>query len=245
MRRVAPDGAGYLLDDGSPGGLHVDAAVLAGPAWISARLLSSLAPAPAALLASIDHASVAMVTMAFPEEAVPRALDASGFVVPRPEGLTMTGCTWADRKWAHLRRPGQVLLRVSAGRVDNDDGALPDDELVHRLKTDLATTMGITAEPSELRIHRWPRSFPQFAPGHLARMATALDELCSLHPRLALAGAALSGVGVPACIGTGRAAARRLASSGPSAVGSTDGRDDAPVASSAAHPAPDGVHAGA
>jgi oxygen-dependent protoporphyrinogen oxidase len=137
-------------------------------------------------------------------------LDASGFVVPRPEGLTMTGCTWADRKWGHLRQPGQVLMRVSAGRVDNDDAALPDDELIGRLRADLATTMGITAEPSELRIHRWPRSFPQFAPGHLPRMARALDDLSAAHPGLTLAGAALAGVGVPACIGTGRAAARRL-----------------------------------
>lgn len=210
VRRIAPDDGGYLLDDGSPGGLHADAAVLAGPAWVSARLLSTLAPTTAAVLAAVEHASVAMATMAFPDEAVPRALDASGFVVPRPEGLTMTGCTWADRKWAHLRRSGQVLLRVSAGRVDNDDAALPDDELVRRLRSDLHTTMGITAEPSELRIHRWPRSFPQFAPGHLARIARALDELQADHPRLALAGAALSGVGVPACIGTGRAAAERL-----------------------------------
>jgi oxygen-dependent protoporphyrinogen oxidase len=41
-------------------------------------------------------------------------------------------------------------------------------------------------------------------------MARALDELTASHPGLAVAGAALAGVGVPACIGTGRAAARRL-----------------------------------
>ncbi|MGD9797527.1 MAG: protoporphyrinogen oxidase [Acidimicrobiia bacterium] len=210
VERLVPDGGGYLVDDGSPDGLAVDGVVLAGPAWVSARLLSGLAPAPAAVLASVEHASVALVTMAFDEASVTRALDASGFVVPRPEGLTMTGCTWADRKWGHLRRPGQVLMRVSAGRVDNDDAALPDDELVDRLRSDLATTMGLRAAPTALRIHRWPRSFPQFSPGHLSRMARALDELSTLRPGLTVAGAALAGVGVPACIGTGRAAAARL-----------------------------------
>jgi oxygen-dependent protoporphyrinogen oxidase len=239
VRGIAPDGDGYLLDDGTPGGARADAVVLAGPAWVSARLLDRLAPGPAAVLASVAYASVALVAMAFPEEAVTRELDASGFVVPRPEGLTMTGCTWADRKWAHLRRPGQVLLRVSAGRVDNDDAALPDDELVGRLRADLATTMGLTAAPSELRIHRWPRSFPQFPPGHLPRMAAALDELGAAHPRLAVAGSALAGVGVPACIGTGRAAARRLRTAPAAGPGGTgperraDGREgpvDAPRA---------------
>jgi protoporphyrinogen/coproporphyrinogen III oxidase len=190
---------GHVVDAGG--------VVLALPAWHAAPLLGDLAPTASKVLGDIDYASVAMTTLAFAEDDVPGPLDASGFLVPRPEGRTISGCTWADRKWAHLRRPGQVTLRVSAGRVDNRDADLPDDELLQRIRADLAVTMGITADPTDVRIHRWPRSFPQYAPGHLDRVATATAELTATLPRLALAGAALAGVGIPACIGSGRQAA--------------------------------------
>jgi oxygen-dependent protoporphyrinogen oxidase len=214
VHALAGDGAGYLLDDGSPGGLAADRVVLAAPATVTAGLLAPTAPEASTILGAVAYASVALVTLAFAEDAVRRPLDASGFVVPRPEGLTMTGCTWADRKWAHLRRPGQVLVRASAGRVDNDDAALPDDELVGRLLADLATTMDLRDEPTAVAVHRWPASFPQYAPGHLDRMARARRIVRDALPGVALAGAALAGVGIPACIGTGRAAADEVATRG-------------------------------
>ncbi|MDN5860227.1 MAG: protoporphyrinogen oxidase, partial [Pseudonocardia sp.] len=49
---------------------------------------------------------------------------------------------------------------------------------------------------------------PQYAPGHLDRVA-AIER--GLPPGLAVAGAALHGVGVPACVATARAAAERIA----------------------------------
>ena len=69
----------------------------------------------------------------------------------------------------------------------------------------------VRGEPLDVAVHRWPRAFPQYAPGHLERMR-GLQE--TLPPHLALAGAALGGVGIPACIGTGRDAAQRLRLSG-------------------------------
>jgi len=201
--QLARDGKGYRV-----GGVEAEGIVLAVPAGAAATLIGDHAPGASTTLAAVRYASVALATMAFPEGAVDRPLDASGYLVPRPSGLTMTACTWADRKWAHLRRPGQVLLRASAGRVDNRDADLDDDALVARLRSDLATTMGLRGEPSAVRVHRWPSSFPQYAPGHLDRMAAAHRELAERLPGVGLAGAALSGVGIPACIGSGQAAAR-------------------------------------
>jgi oxygen-dependent protoporphyrinogen oxidase len=90
-----------------------------------------------------------------------------------------------------------------------DDRAIgmSDEAVVRQLRDELALTMGVTGEPLEVAVHRWPRAFPQYAPGHLDRMAEVQRVL---PPDLALAGAMLGGVGIPACIGTGRAAARRL-----------------------------------
>lgn len=188
--------------------LDADATILAVPAFVAAPLLEPVAPEPAAELARIQYSSVSLVAFAYPDAAVDRPLDASGFLVPRPERLLMTACSWSSSKWAHLAEPGRFLLRVSAGRVGDDRAeGLTDDELVARLRDELRLTMGVRGEPLEVAVHRWPRAFPQYAPGHLERMAE-VDR--ALPPHLALAGALLGGVGIPACIATGRAAAARV-----------------------------------
>lgn len=187
--------------------LDADATILAVPAFVAAPLLEPVAPAPAAELARIQHSSVTLVAFAYPDGAVDRPLDASGFLVPRPERLLMTACSWSSSKWAHLAEPGRFLLRVSAGRIGDERAEqMTDDELVARLRDELQLTMGVRGEPLEVAVHRWPRAFPQYAPGHLDRMSEVQRVL---PPGVALAGALLGGVGIPACIATGRAAAVR------------------------------------
>jgi oxygen-dependent protoporphyrinogen oxidase len=156
----------------------------------------------------VAYSTVTLVLLAYPDSAVTRPLDASGFLVPRPEGLLMTACSWATTKWAHLAQPGQFLLRVSAGRHGDERAArMTDDEVVARLREELALTMGVAGEPLEVLVQRWPRAFPQYAPGHLHRMR----EMISASPsHISLAGAVVGGVGIPACIASGRAAAARL-----------------------------------
>ena len=59
---------------------------------------------------------------------------------------------------------------------------------------------------------RWPEAFPQYAVGHLGRVA-GIEAAAARLPALALAGAAYRGVGIPACIASGRRAAGRLGGS--------------------------------
>ena len=203
-------GAGYVLTT-AQGPVEADAVVLATPAFADAPLLADVAPAAAATLGAIDYSSVALVTLAVPADAVERPLDASGYLVPRTEGCLITACTWASAKWAHLAAPGQVLLRASAGRYGDERIAdLDDDQLVAAVREDLGTTMGLDAEPSAVRVVRWTRSFPQYVPGHLQRMADLETGLAADAPGIALAGAVLRGVGIPACIREGRAAADKV-----------------------------------
>ena len=56
-------------------------------------------------------------------------------------------------------------------------------------------------------MNRWGGALPQYPPGHLDRVAALR---ASLPPTLALAGAAYDGVGIPACIRSGWAAADRI-----------------------------------
>jgi oxygen-dependent protoporphyrinogen oxidase len=189
--------------------VDVDAVVLAVPAPAARRLLEDVAPAASATLGQVELASMAVVALALPPDAaVP---DASGVLIGAREPLTSKAFTFSSRKWAHLGR-GALLVRGSVGRF-GEPGALraDDDELVRLVRADLAELTGVTAEPLDRYVMRWGGGLPQYGVGHLnvvARVEQAVAEV----PGLAIAGAALHGVGIPACIATATAAASRITS---------------------------------
>ena len=197
-------GAGWRVAD-----VEVDAVIVTTPAFVAARQLAGASADAARLLGAIPHASVAMVTLAYRDEHVGRPLDGSGHLVPKPEQRALTACSWASTKWSHWKAPGQSVLRASLGRHGNEaaaDGT--DDELVARAVGDLHEPLRLAGDPIASRVTRWPAAFPQHTPGHLERVATIEAALRRDAPGVWAVGAAHRGVGIPACIRQGRAAAR-------------------------------------
>lgn len=190
---------------------RADAVVIATPTAVAAQLLNPVSPTAAAELAEISYSSVAQAVVEIPRSGVERELDASGIMFPRGEGRLITACTWLSSKWAHYHRPDSVLLRLSSGRYgDERNAALTDDELVDALLADLRSVEAVTAEPIARRVKRWTPAFPQYAPGHLARVERILGAVAADAPAVRLVGAAYRGIGVPACIDDGRSAAASL-----------------------------------
>jgi oxygen-dependent protoporphyrinogen oxidase len=191
------------------GDVAADAVVVATPAPAAAGLLRPLAPVAADLLGGVGHASVVMVSLAVPVASLP-ALDASGFLVPRGAGLTVTAASFASTKWAHLADTETAILRVSCGHRDDPAPVdVADDALVDVVLRDLATVLGSEPTPTEVRISRYRDGFPQYDVGHLDRVAAIEGELRDRAPGVVVAGAALRGLGVPACIRQGRTAAHQ------------------------------------
>jgi len=138
-------------------------------------------------------------------------LDGSGFLVPRTTGLMLSACSWASSKWGHLDVGDTVLVRASTGRLgDERFAAMDDDTLVTTLLDELSMTSAITGAPREIRVKRWMDSFPQYEPGHLDLVDRIERGLAEEAPNVVVTGAALRGLGVPACIRQGREAAVRL-----------------------------------
>jgi oxygen-dependent protoporphyrinogen oxidase len=191
------------------GGHEADAVVIATPASSAGDLLAAVAPDVARDLRSFEAVSVALVTLAFDAAEVPTP-SGSGYLVPRRAQRTITACSWASTKWPHWRRPGQLLVRASAGRSGAEAPAhLDDAALLGGVLSDLRDQAGIRAAPTAVRITRWPRSMPQYPPGHLDRVADVEERLAEAAPGVVLAGAAYRGVGIPSCIRQAiRAAAR-------------------------------------
>jgi oxygen-dependent protoporphyrinogen oxidase len=208
-----PEG-GWTLVVGStkePALVQADAVVLAVPAVPAARLLSDVAPAAALELARIEYASVAVVTMAFRARDFP-VVTGSGFLVPPVDGHAIKAATYSFAKWDWVRESGDGLLvmRCSLGRHREEQQLQKtDEELVDTAVHDLADAIGLSVRPVDSHVQRWGGGLPQYAVGHLDRVATILREVHRL-PGLSVCGAAYHGVGIPACIASGQRAAAEV-----------------------------------
>ena len=197
-----------------------DGVVLAVPAPVAAQLLDPHDTDAATLLRGIDYSTVATVTLVYPETARQPDWEGTGLLVPHgtptppalgtDEPFLVTACTYLSTKWPHLARPGEVLLRASVGRFGDDrPAALSDETLEARVTGELAFLLGLEGEPLRSQVTRWPAAFPQYRVHHLLRVA-GIESATRRLPALAVAGASLRGVGIPACIASGRAAARAV-----------------------------------
>jgi oxygen-dependent protoporphyrinogen oxidase len=211
VRGLERAGSRFRLTVGStrsPETVETDRVVLATPAAPTSRLLADLAPEAARELGDLEYASMAIITIAM------RELDvggSSGFLVPAVDGRRVKAATYSFSKWGWVDAVTDLrILRASIGR-HGDVAALQatDGELVARVVADLGEATGQPVAPVDAHVQRWGGALPQYAVGHLARVARIRGSVAGV-PGLALCGAAYDGVGIPAVIGSARRAAAAL-----------------------------------
>ncbi len=202
---IEPDGTGYRVGDE-----RFDAVVMASPGRASAPLVRPVAAEAAAILEGFDHTDVVMVRMAVAGDEWPERLHGrSGYLVPKPDQGLVTAASFASQKWEHWRpADGTQILRVSLGRDGLPVDHLADEEAAQAAIEETGRHVGIDLQPTEVSVSRWIGAFPQYRPHHHDRVA-AIDH--ALPPTLAVAGASYRGIGIPACIASGRRAARQVA----------------------------------
>jgi oxygen-dependent protoporphyrinogen oxidase len=186
--------------------IHADAVIVATPAAKAALLLREVAPTAAVELGAVDSASVAIVTLAYRGVTPPPG---SGLLVGVREGFGVKGVTLSSQKWP-LETGGLTVLRASVGRAGEAHVLQRDDaDLVALARHELRGLIGIDADPVDSLVTRWGGGLPQYAVGHVERVQRVRAAVAAV-PRLAVCGAAYDGVGIPACIGSARAAAAQV-----------------------------------
>lgn len=200
----------WTLTTGTNEKHEVDGVILATPSFQAADLLGGFASATADDLKQITYASTATVSLAFRQKDFPRPLDSFGFVVPAIESRKIMACTFSSLKYPGRAPEGHVLLRAFVGgslqpKLFQDD----DATMVRNLRDELASLLGIIAEPIFSRIWRHPNSMPQYNVGHQSRIQRIEAQLAKF-PGLALAGSAYRGVGIADCVRTGEEAAEKV-----------------------------------
>jgi hypothetical protein len=219
--RIEPDRGGWRLTTSS-GTDRFDAVVLATPPHVTRGLLEPLSGQGVRMAGLLPQQATSAIVVALAFDAaqvarmrIPRGF---GFVVPpvsgappNPETHPLLACTFVHQKFPGRVPEGAALLRAFFG--GHSAAALlgeTDDRLAERARLQLGRVLGPLPEAAETLVRRWPLSMPQYAVGHLDRMAE-LESLLSTMPGLHLVGSAYHGVGLADLIRQGRATAPAFA----------------------------------
>ncbi len=204
VEKMARTPRGYLLTLSNGDALSANTVILATPANVAARLVADVDAASAERLAAIRHVSIGTISLVYRATEFDAAIAFSGLMIPRSEhraidAVTVTSARFPERIPAEL-----VVVRVFFGGSAPHIMALDDAELRAAAQGELRMLLGITAQPIGWTIQRWPNAYPQADVGHLERVAEIEDGLpAGLH----VTGGAYRGLGVPDCVGQGRATA--------------------------------------
>ena len=199
VRELRRQGSGYQLAGEGMEPLEADAVVLACPAHAAAPITRGLAPRVSELVAQVPYSPLAVVCLGYDRAAVAHSMDGFGFLVPRTAGLRILGALWTSSIFPERCGEGRVLVRVMIGGARDPEALdLSDEELASLVHGEIGAAQGIDGEPAFVRVFRHRRAIPQYALGHLDRMAQIEDQLEDL-PGLIVAGNAWRGVSVNDC----------------------------------------------
>ncbi len=215
VQRITRSGPQWLVHTGpEPGTANpeiFDHVVLATPSHVTRELLLPLDSVAAGLLPT-EASSAILVALGFRPPLSLSLPPGFGFLVPpATPGHSLLACTFADQKFPDRVPPGGRLLRAFFG-AEAAETLLgqPDPDLIDLACRELAAILGPLPTPDLALLRRWPRSLPQYAVGHLGRMAELQTRMAEL-PGLHLLGNSYSGVGLPDIIRDARGLAQTLA----------------------------------
>jgi oxygen-dependent protoporphyrinogen oxidase len=187
-----------------------DAVIMAAPVDVASSLLAPV-DARMAELMQMDASSAVVVGFAFSDAEKLSVPPGFGFLVPPGSGNLLLACTFVDQKFEDRVPQGGRLLRAFFGGASAERlMRCGNDEIASVARLELARILGPLPEPQLAIVRRWPKSLPQYAVGHLERMAE-LDSLVSKLDGLRLIGNGYRGVGVPDLVRDARVAAREIA----------------------------------
>ena len=193
---------GWLVD-----GAAFDAVLMTAPVDVAGGLLRGT-DARAAELMRMEASSAVVVAFGFAESF--ELSQGFGFLVP-PEktgGDSLLAATFVDQKFeGRVPAGGRLLRAFFGGEVGARLLDAPDATVTELARGQLERILGRLPEAVVTVVRRWPRSLPQYAVGHLERMAE-LDERVQGIGNLWLLGNGYRGVGLPDLVRDARSAVR-------------------------------------
>jgi protoporphyrinogen/coproporphyrinogen III oxidase len=181
------------------GSLHADLLFSALPVHAIAELFQPHDALLGQELAAIRSKSLQVVHLGYSQRVLP--LSGFGYLVPRREKEQILGVVF-DSAIFPQHNHHQEETRLTVMLNDSPDPIAASVEALQR-------HLNISARPELSRSVSMQEAIPQYAVGHLERIAALQKRVQSLFPRCVLVGNYLTGISVEACIATAKTAADR------------------------------------
>jgi oxygen-dependent protoporphyrinogen oxidase len=174
--------------------------VLATSADAAGALLRDVHAAFEPVLAGVEYAPVAVVSLGYRREDVAHSLKGFGFLVPRSSHLQILGTVWNSSLFPGRAPASHVLLTSFVGGATNPGAAaLSTQELCDLVHREIAPLLQIRAEAVFSHVQVYRRALPQYNIGHAERLK-ALERLRAEQPGLFFVGNYLRGPAIGNCV---------------------------------------------
>jgi protoporphyrinogen/coproporphyrinogen III oxidase len=181
--------------------------ILATPTDVTGRLIRDIDGALESLLAAIEYAPVAIVSLGYRQSDVGHSLEGFGFLVPRSAGLHVLGTVWNSSLFPARAPNGNVLLTSFIGGATNPQLVAQNAEkLADLVHGEIRPLLAIRHAPTFVHVEKYERALPQYNLGHAAKLET-IERLRQGVPNLWLIGNYLRGPSIGACVEQAQAVA--------------------------------------
>lgn len=212
--RVERRGRGYILGISERGvreELEADVLVAATAGYDAARILSHVDGELTDALSSIPYSPITVAALGYDAATLGNPLDGFGFLIPGAEKRKILGALWDSSVFPNRAPAGKALIRAMVGGVRAPElASLPEGEMLALVREELASIMGISAEPVLARTFFHDRGIPQYLVGH-GKLLERIDARLADLPGLYLNSNAYRGIALNDCVRESKLAAERIA----------------------------------
>jgi len=200
----------WLLHTESGCEIETDAVIMAGPSFVSSKLLSNTDKKLSGLLNEIRYESSIVVNLVFEKSKSADLPKGFGVVIPNTEKMNLIACSFSSHKFSNRAPKDYEIIRCFLGGAFNQNVlGLKDSEIMKLVLEDLNTLFNIESEPFNSFIYRYPNSMPQYILGY-NELLDKINEELRKYPLLSLSGNAYGGIGIPDSIKSGKDAAQYI-----------------------------------
>ena len=195
-----------------------DGLIMATGAETASQMLTSVDSQLSRLLAGIETASSAIVAVGINRNQLEQPFDGFGIIYPHIDNGQVIAISFSSNKFAGRCNDDQLLIRAFiGGAMQSELVDLDDEALIEIALAQLDKSVGLEGQPIFNRVFRWRNCMPQYHLGHVERVEQ-IETLVGRHTNFALAGNSYRGVGIPACVESGKNAASKVLQFSPNSV---------------------------
>jgi len=210
VSKVSPAEDATKSNRWSVDGKFFDGVVLATPAAATATMVVETDSQLANALSGITTASSAIVVLGVARSELKSDFRGYGIIYPHVDEGQVIALSFSSNKFGKRCDDEHVLIRCFiGGAMQSELVDLKDEELIEIATSQLNRSIGFSGETVFSDVFRWKQCMPQYHLGHLDRVKQ-IEERVQRHPGLEIAGNSYWGVGVPACVASGKSAAERM-----------------------------------